>query len=49
MTPCGVDHVAVAYSYDRPAPLPGYEDNALDIAVFTLGSQFGTPVFPRAG
>ncbi|GAA1894011.1 CehA/McbA family metallohydrolase [Asanoa iriomotensis] len=32
--PSGVNRISVTYSYDRPAPPPGYEGNALDIGVF---------------
>src|SRR5262249_25409845 len=32
--PAGVNRISVSYSYDRPAPPPGYEGNALDIGIF---------------
>jgi predicted metal-dependent phosphoesterase TrpH len=32
--PAGVNRISVAYSYDRPAPPPGYAGNALDIGIF---------------
>jgi len=32
--PSGVNRISVSYSYDKPAPPPGYAGNALDIGVF---------------
>jgi len=35
--PAGVNRITVSYSYDKPAPPPGYDGNALDIGVFDEG------------
>ena len=32
--PPGVNRITVSYGYDRPAPPPGYDGNALDIGLF---------------
>src|SRR5262245_54190561 len=44
--PAGVNRLSVTYSYDRPAPPPGYEGNALDIGVF---DESGTRLGDAAG
>jgi hypothetical protein len=35
--PAGVNRITVSYDYDRPAPPPGYDGNALDIGIFDSG------------
>ena len=35
--PAGVNRITVSYSYDKPAPPPGYDGSALDIGVFDEG------------
>ena len=32
--PAGINRITVSYGYDKPAPPPGYNGNALDIGIF---------------